>query len=335
VRVRPLRPHGRREPLRLDALPVGRHLPWSGHRGPWLAAGLLALAVVGSAIAFALSGDGHTRRGGKPEAPRSLPGPAFALRLPPGWSVEPRPPALPGMRSAALIGLANQDRSVRVVASRLPATSRTLLPAEFVRGMHGTASPPDTVRIGAGLPAWHYTGLTHPAVNGLLDVYLVPTTRGVVTVACLADAASSLLADCWHAVSGLTLRGSQAVAPGPEAAFRAAVLPTIEQVESTRETAQRTLDRVATAGEQADAVAPLAPAFRDAAAKLAVLTARELPASLALPRALRQTAASWAALERRLRLPDLAGFAGARTRLDAREMRLKRLLKQILVRGGN
>jgi hypothetical protein len=323
-----MRPHGRREPLRLDALPVDRGLVPS--RG-LLAGGLAVLVVLGLAVALAVAGGGEKDAGGEPEPPGMLAGAAFALRVPTGWAVDRRPRTLPGARPGASVALKNGDGSVRVVADRLPAVSRTLLPATIT----GTASRPETVSIGAGIRAWHYTGLSQPGLPDLMDVYLVPTTRGVITVACRTDAASSLLAECWRAVAGLSLRGSQALAPGPAAAFRSALLPTMERLEDLRAEAQRRVMRAATRAEQADAVAPVAVAFQDAATRLAALSTEGLPASLELPRALREAGGAWAALERSLSRPGSAGVERAQARLDARETRLRRQLVGILDRAGS
>ncbi len=293
------------------------------------------LAAAGAAVALAVADGDHPRRAGESGSQRSLDGTAFAMMVPRGWSVDPRPPVLAGMTPRAPVALVNRDQGVHVVADRLPATSRTLLPAAFVRGLPDAATTPDTVRIGAGLRAWHYPGLTQPGVAGLVDVYVVPTTRGVVTVACLADAASSLLAECWRAVSGLRLRGSQQVSPGPAAAFRAAVLPAIERLQEQRSTAQREIALATTTQEQEAAVATMPAAFRETAAALGALAVGALPASAEVPRALREAAAAWAALGRRLRRPGLTGVARAQTRLTARELRLRQALDRVLVRAGD
>ena len=105
---------------------------------------------------------------------------------------------------------------------RVVAGDLTDAPAHGVRAAAArTAARPETIKVGPGVEAYYFAGLTLAKGGGLVDVYVLPTTAGVVTVACLSD--QGLAAphyDCWRNAATLQVRGGRALRLGPDTAFR-------------------------------------------------------------------------------------------------------------------
>ncbi len=292
--------------------------------------GVLAVVAVAALAGMA------TRAGGGAddrETPRSAPPAARivthgALRVavPPGWARADRVPRLPGMTRARPVVLVNGRSKVEVVVATLPATSQTLLPVVFVKGMDSELPQPSTVPVGRQLEAYHYAGLVHPRVARLLDVYVAPSTEGTVTVACLAEAVGSLLDDCWSVVSRVSLTSGRPLALGRAAAFGEVLADRVAALDAADARSRRRLEAARTPAAQALAVADLPGAYHAAAAAGAAVA----PPSPAWPRQvverLRQTGAAYVSFERSLQRADREAYAEAKRLLRARRARLEQLL---------
>jgi hypothetical protein len=291
-----------------------------------------AAALVAAMVAVAMRATDSGREGAEARrmTPHVLARGSLRLTIPSGWVPAADAPRLPGMDFARPpIALVHRVSSARVVAGILPATSRSLLPAEFLAGVRGRLPAGERVMIGGRLDARHYAGVTHSALAGLLDVYVAPSTEGVVTVACLADAVSALLHDCWTAVSRVSLSRGRAVALGPHSAFRQVLLTSIRALDAAEAVARRRLSTASTPQEQAQAVAQLPRAYGGAAAALAPL-ASPSPAARGVIDALQQAQRASAGFERSLRRADRTAFDGARRRLRHHRARFERLVDRIL-----
>lgn len=288
---------------------------------------ILAIGVLAAAGGLLLKGSG-TGRAPPPPISAAVTRGALTVKVPSGWTATGGAARLPGVTFPRPIVLVNRHVKVRVIAGLLHADSQTLLPAGFVRGMQTELPTPDRVRIGGALPAYHYAGLSHPGVGSLLDVYVAPTTEGLATAACLADAPASLLDDCWRAVSRLSLTRGRSLPLDPAAAFRDALRVTVGALNPAEGRARRGLSLAMTPHEQASAVAPLPAAYRRAAASLAPLG----PGSVAWPSAilgtLRRTGAAYGAFERALSAGDADAFARAARTVRARRAQLGGLVRR-------
>jgi hypothetical protein len=317
---------------RLAALRWAARRRIRGWRPAWVSSvpGVLAVlfvaALAGLAVRAGGEGDHRARQRAGSAPPQVIARGVLRVPVPPGWSSTDRAPRLPGMTLSDPVVLVNRRSGVQVVVDALPATSQTLLPAAFVKGMQTDLPRPSTVPIGQRLRAYHYAGLVHPEVARLLDMYVAPTTAGTVTVACLAQAVASLLDDCWSVVSRLSIAKGRPLAPGRAAAFREVLADRVAVLDAEDATARRRLDDATTPAEQARAVADLPAAYRGAAAAGAAIA----PSPPAWPRmiveGLQQTGAAYEAFERSLRRADRDAYAEAKQQLRARRTRLKRLL---------
>jgi hypothetical protein len=147
------------------------------------------------------------------------------VRIPGGWEALRVGPAAPGLALRDGVAAAPQGReSLGVVVAGLAARNAdnpALLGTDLLRalGVRTPATPPrDTVRLReSGLQAYYYEDLRPRGVPGSVSAYAVPTTAGVVTVACLAPVAgpAGLRAGCRRIADSLRVRGAKAFPLGP------------------------------------------------------------------------------------------------------------------------
>jgi hypothetical protein len=114
----------------------------------------------------------------------------------------------------------------------------------------------------------------------------LPTTRGVVTIACQADAASIAGArlDCDGAMGALRLEGASELAPTPETAARIVLPDVVARLNRQRHSGRRALRATESPRRRGGAARRLADAYLDAAGRLRPLAAgdaRRLTVALA------------------------------------------------------
>jgi hypothetical protein len=189
------------------------------------------------------------------------------------------------------------------------------------------------VRLGA-LQAYRYADLQPRGYDRAVNVYAVPTTAGVVTVACLGAPAERQLCD--SAASGLRLRGGVHAFPlGARAAFAAALGRVFTQLDAARSKPLARWRAAHTRATEASAASALAGAYDRARAKVARLqlspgeqtVARRIAADLhAVSRALASTA-------RAARNGNEAAYRRARASVQRRERALARTVKSLTSLG--
>ena len=152
-----------------------------GRARPLAVAGVVAVLAVG---AFILGSNGGSDSDEPPLA-ASATGGAVSLRAPTGWRGVSRPADVEGLELQERIGLARGKETV--LAGLTDAKGSSLLPAALRRN----APKPDAVKLGA-LEALRYRDMPSESTGKRnMDLYTVPTTVGVATVACLAPRAAS------------------------------------------------------------------------------------------------------------------------------------------------
>jgi hypothetical protein len=290
--------------------------------------------VAASLLALGSRGADPAKPRGSAAPPNSSPttvqSAGLRIRVPTGWTATSHEPRLPGIAFARPLSLAGPGGDVRVVAGELAATSTTLLPAGFVAGLDRALPPPRRVRLAGNVSAYHYAGLSHRQLNAFLDVYVVPTTTGVATVACLADNVGSLLDACWRVVSKVSLASAQPVPLGRAAGFRVALISQVHRLDAADARAKQVIGRASTPAEQAAAFSRLQPVYRQAAATLEPLA----PGSLERPReivdSIDDLARTYGAAERALTPVDRQAFAATKAEARKRRAHLQRLLADLL-----
>jgi hypothetical protein len=257
----------------------------------------LAAAVAGVALGLALAGDPPEPAAPAPPRVGLASGPA-RLPLPPGWTALGRRSSLPGFEEATAV---RGDYGPVAVDIRAPEDA-SLLPAAAADG-----APPAAVRMIAGRPVWHYE-LPGTDQGTRVMALVLPTTRGVVTVACAAGDGEmyAAAAECEEAMASLRLEGAVAVDAGPATAAAIVLRDTIPALNRSRRADRRRLADARSPAARSAAALRLAESYAAAAARLRPVAAG----------AGKRVAATLAQLAR-----DHRALAAASRRRDARAAR--------------
>jgi hypothetical protein len=247
------------------------------------------------------------------------------LSVPKEWSSSSAPPAIPGLsfqNEQLAFSPPHPVDGEGLVAGPVAAQGRLLLPDQFVRTLSGTPSR-DTVKLG-DLQAYRYTGLAPSGSNSKVTLYTVPTTKGVVTVACVfgSRTPSSFAPACERAAGSLELTSGKDYPLGPSTRYASSLGATIVALNAAVESGSGTLGSAANAKAQAAAASALGAAYGKGANRLAglELSPVDRPANAALVAALRGTASDYGALAAAARRGDRRAYnsASRAVRLDAR-----------------
>ncbi len=286
----------------------------------WVAVGV-ALAVVGAVggwfVAHRIASRAPAAAPGATE--RLLDAGPARLRVSAPWTPARRRPAVAGLTGApAWTPFAGLSTTVSVAL--LPAQQATLLPTALVNSVSGALPRAQAARL-VGLHALAYHGVR--SGQSLLDVYAIPTTRGVLTLACTTGAnAAEAPAWCLNGLDSVTVDGAKPLAPAPDTAYRlgaAAVLRPLDRARVGERRALRAAKRYAGQGHAAQA---LASAYLTAARALGPLVPAS-GAAAAVPGALRTAATAYQGLARAAAHRDRRGWNRARGAVARAETAVK------------
>jgi len=287
-----------------------------------LALATAAAALAGAAIGIALA---PREERAAPRTPRvGLSSGVARLPLPAGWSPLGRRSTLPGLEAATAVRSVHGEAALDIRAPEDPS----LLPASVARALGADLAAPKPRRLAAGT-AWEYAlGEPRPGIRAV--ALALPTTGGVVTIACAAPPAriERAAAECEQAAGGLRLDGASALVPAPETAA-AIVLPgAIARLNRVRTGARDRLAATRSPLTRSAAAARLASAYAAMAERLRPLAAGDALALTATVDALAREHRALASASRRraARRAARAGAAIARgeARLAAQLARLTR-----------
>jgi hypothetical protein len=231
----------------------------------WLAtavAAVLALLLVGFVAGRLVHGEPE------PGPTGVVVGGPVALMFPVAdWRASQRPPDIPGLELNDPVVL-ESELSTLVAGTGQEARGARLLPPDFVALLERIPRR-EAVLLGS-ITALRYRNLEHRRTEGRMTVYAVPTTTGVVTVACLAsgDGARESLARCEAVATTLQLRGAEALPLGANRRYAASVNTALTALDAQRTAARRALRRARTPAAQARVAAGLVTAFAAAATAL-------------------------------------------------------------------
>jgi hypothetical protein len=274
-------------------------------------------ALLGAVLALAFAAGG-----GSPRPVRAHPLPAgrtvaagdLRFTLPRGWTTLRTGPDLPGFEGARRTFARSWNAAV--VIALLPAESPSLLP----RGLGGaesvTSARPRVVRAGA-LRGYHYVRTGNG--RSVLDVVVVPTTRGVATIACSVTVVAP--AECDRALRGLHLARGSFLAPGTDAAFLSRLPALARTLDAQRMSLRARLTGTSVPEEAAGAAARLAGAYATAAHALRPLTAGRAEATATVD-LLDGERIRYGALAAALRSGDRHAFRATAHAIDRDEDRL-------------
>jgi hypothetical protein len=260
---------------------------------------------------------------------------ALELRYPDGWRRVASPPRIPGLdfkqRELALTR-EGSPRSDALVAGMTAATGPALLSQELLDRLGKPPARDDAVQLG-DLDAYRYRDLRVRGFNGRPTLYVVPTTRGVATVACTARPAEeeAFLPSCEQVAGGLELVAGRAFPLGPDKRYLATLTRTIKRLNTSRKPHLRQLRGAERPAGQARAARAIAADYRRAERRLGRLQVSPAvkDASAAVRAALRRTEAAYRRLAAAAAAGDDAAFDDARRDVAAGDRALRRALRRV------
>jgi hypothetical protein len=285
---------------------------------------LVVAALAAAAVGGWLTGGALDRRPAPPPRPHVIATGNVQLAVDGGWRAMAAPRALTGLglrdlrTFGALVGA-----PATAWTAHAPLGGPTLLPARLRAAVAPPLPHPRLVSL-AGRPAWAYRGLSL-AGGTALDVIVAPTAHESLLVGCSAPFAWwSAAAGCERGVRDVS--APPPVRPSSVLAARHALPGVVRALSRTRRTQARALARARHPRRQARAAGRIAAAERTAARGLAPL----LPAKHRAPvRALRHSAAAYAAIASAARHHDERRYRRVRTRARHADAVLRRSLHRL------
>jgi hypothetical protein len=301
----------------------GRALP--------VALGLTALAAVGAGAWLVVSrADSPAPVSTAP--PRTESTDRLRITFPGSWRRLAAVPEVPGLTLQQPIALApaRAGAGEGLVAGLAPDAGAYFLPPGLLERLPQPPVLDDTVRLGQ-LEAVRYAGLRPRDFPKPLNVYAVPTSAGVATVACFADedAAERFLPECERVASTLGLTGARPYGVRPDPAYGAAVSRAIAELNQARLARRERFGRARTPQGQADAAADLARSYGGAADALRA-SPPEGPvarANAAIVAGLRGAQRAYTDLSAAARRGDAAAFDRARRAVRNAEAGVQQALR--------
>jgi hypothetical protein len=207
-----------------------------------------------------------------------------------------------------------------VSVALVPADDPALVPAALVKAAEGGLPKPEKARV-VGLQARAYRGV-HTG-DSVLDVYAIPTTRGVLTLVCTArNGGAEAPTWCLNGLDQITVAGAKPIAPDAGTAYRMRAPATLKALDAARVRERTALRRSKGPEGQERAARTLWRAYGAAAAELAPFAASGEPSARVVA-ALRDAARAYRALGDAAHRRSKPAWARARTVVSRAERTLK------------
>ncbi len=303
-----------------------RLLRVSGRR--WSRAGLAVVAL--GAVAFAVLAGVAARR---VTAPDDEPKPATVrivqagdarLAVPADWA--PARSGSTGLDAPRMVVLdPSPGLRARVVAVFGPADDASLVPAALRAQLRSPPARPRTTSLG-GRPAWAYSALATRGSGVELKVTVLPTTAGVLALACTSPADEFTASDCGAEVRAVSVRGGATLRPSPVIALAARLPAVLAELDRERAKGRAALARARTRERQAVLAQDLA--------RLHLAAASSLPAGgpdgLPLVDGLERSGRAYAALGLAAEAGSTTRFASARRAIRGAEASVEGAIDDVL-----
>jgi Protein kinase domain len=288
-------------------------------RGIAIAAAVLVVAIVGVVIGSSGSGGGST-------AKASAGG--LGLKFPSAWERSEAPVSIPqlGMASQIAVAPVRPVDGEAMVAGRVAAGGRLLLPDKFVKLLPAEPSNNDAVKLG-NVQAYRYSALAPRGLHQRVTLFTVPASGGVATVACLfgPQTPSSFRTACERAAGSLEVTSGKHYPVGPSPSYASTLSATMAALNTAIKEGEGSLNAARTPAAQGNAAAALASAYDKAATRLGKLdlSPADADANSALVQALTASSQDYTAAAAAARRKDGAAYrrAGAEIQRDARATR--------------
>ncbi len=259
------------------------------------------------------------------------------LSVPDVWErATPRSTGIAGLDSRRAVVLdPSPGLQTRVIAMFAPADHPSLIPAALRSQLRDVPAAPLRSSL-AGRPAWAYPllvtrGTTTANEVTVLDVTVLPTTAGVLALACTAPAAQATASDCATGVEQIAVQGAATLRPSPAVALASRLPVALARLDRARIEDRVALARARTPARQATLARRLQAHYRAAARSLRPAAAAEWSSTIA---AFERTAAGYDALARAADDGSRPRFAAARRALGDREQDLAAAIDEALAAGS-
>jgi hypothetical protein len=197
----------------------------------------------------------------------------------------------------------------------------SLLPRTFERRLvDGRAGDGEPVTV-AGVDARRYPSLAIRGSDQRVTAFVVPTSEGVVTVACYAPAETGVGADCDETAGTLDVRRGEPFSLTPDARYGAALDNALGSLQRARRLLRQRLGKARTRFQQQEAAAGTQRAYEQAARQLGRLkpSAAVAGAHANLIEALRNAGGAYRRLEKEAEAANPAGYDRAEQMIRDRE----------------
>jgi predicted Ser/Thr protein kinase len=290
---------------------------------------IAALGVAGAVGGYLLgSGGSDSEPAGEPFTNSASAG-SIELSFPARWRRVSEKPGVPGVRFKDPIVLAaDAPRGARLVAGQVGATGPALLAPRLLPD----SGPPEgqPVRLN-DVNALYYRALRPRGLDGTLQLYAVPTTAGVATIACTAPGGAQAAAfrrDCESVATTLRLTGAEPYPLGPRREYAATLRRTLGELSRAQRSGTARLNRAGTPDAQAAAASALAGSYRRAgdAVEAVETSPIDRAANGTLASAFLHTASVYAMAAEAARAGDEAAYADARRSLRGWHAKIRRSL---------
>ena len=215
-----------------------------------------------------------------------------------------------------------------MMAGLSPATGASLLPAAVLRRLDG-APAPTRVRLGARIAA-RYSDLRLRGLARPMTVFVVPTTEGALTLACLArpQQVAALRDVCARVARSMLATRGRAIALGPSARYQEHLNGLMGVLDATRVDRRTKLASALTPQRQAHLAEELSGAYADARATGARerVSPREAAAHRRILAAIGDASSAYERLAAAARADSQAGYDRARSAVAFTERRVRAAL---------
>jgi hypothetical protein len=259
------------------------------------------------------------------------------VSYPASWHRDDVQPSMPGIRFTDPIRIAASGHgSSGVIAGQVAATGPTLLPNTFLKGLSGGAPKPSPVRLGE-YAAYRYPGIRPRGTTATATVFVVPTSKGVATIACVAGAHApqSFLSSCDAVAASLTLHGVKTYPLGADPHYTRILHSTVNTLNTRRRSGARLLHAAKTPAAEARAATMLSLAYAGAAKQLRSVSPGPAAADLhaALGTALSSAAGGYGAFAAAAGRHARPAFRRAQRGIRAAERAVNKQLTALRARG--
>jgi len=239
-----------------------------------------------------------------------------------------------GLRDAIVL-LPGSIGGATIMAGMSSATGATLLPAALTQRLDRVPRPA-SVRLDR-MTALRYADLPVGGLTRRMTIFAVPTSRGVLTLACLAPPrdAAALRPVCDRVAQSLRLKRGRALASGPSARYQAGLNALVGTLDAVRADERAKLASAGRASQQARRAERLADAYAQAHATGSEqeVSPREAAAHARILAALGATRAAYAQMADAAHVAGVGAYERGTDQVGIGERRVRAALTALTALG--